>query len=336
MSEDCRRIRPLLGAYLDHELNPDVARQVKEHLVTCAECRRELESLEHLHLLVHKAGPPEMAEDYWDWQRTRVWRRLRQGGRERQPFYRPSFFWPKLATVAGGLIVVLVVATVGWQMLGPGRYGEKKAIPAERAAPAPGPGYAAKPETPPAKTPAEAPEQNEEPTVEAGGQLLEAPKAGVVAAAGARSDTRADRVGARAMEQKPVPFTGQLRRNERPARPEPEQRRVSIASRRSRTAGRAMAAAVPKEEEPELLSAPPLPKLNLQDSATVVLRLTTDSSGRVTGAVISKSSGVMRLDSIALEAARRSRFKPVRKDHRPVASSFQYPYRFKPGKHVQE
>jgi len=335
MSEDCRRTRLLLGAYHDHELNPDVARQVKEHLATCAECRRELESLEHLHSLVRKAGPPEMAEDYWDWQRTRVWRRLREGGRERQPFYRPSFFWPKLATVAGGLVVVLVVATVGWQMLGHGRYGERRALPAERAAPAPGPGYAAKPEIPRSKTLAEAPEQ-EEPKVEAGGQLREAPKAGVVAAAGARPGARADRVGDRAMEQKPMPFTDQARRGAQPARPEAAQRRVSIASRQPRAAGRAIPAAVPREEEPELVSAPPLPKLNLRDSATVVLRLTTDSSGRVTGAVISKSSGVMRLDSIALEAARRSRFKPVRKDHRPVASSFQYPYRFKPRKHAQE
>jgi TonB family protein len=59
----------------------------------------------------------------------------------------------------------------------------------------------------------------------------------------------------------------------------------------------------------------------------VVLRLTIDSEGRVTKAEVHRSGGA-ELDSAALEAAPRLRFRPARKADVPVAAMFLFRYRF--------
>jgi TonB family protein len=104
----------------------------------------------------------------------------------------------------------------------------------------------------------------------------------------------------------------------------------------------APASAAPPEAEitltsiPDRISAPILPKLDLKKDATAVVKLTTDSSGRVTGAIIARSSGVRSVDSAALEAARRSRFRPIRQGGRSFGSTFEIPYHFSASKKSQE
>jgi outer membrane biosynthesis protein TonB len=60
-----------------------------------------------------------------------------------------------------------------------------------------------------------------------------------------------------------------------------------------------------------------------------VLRLTTDSLGFVTLAVVTRSSGRALNDSIAVLNARESRFQPIRREGRPVGSAFKRQYRFR-------
>ncbi|MBM3313444.1 zf-HC2 domain-containing protein, partial [candidate division WOR-3 bacterium] len=116
MKQPCRAIRELLGAYADHELRPAQAEQVESHLDTCVSCRRELGETQKLGRLAQSVTHPQLAEDYWDWLRTRVWRRLRERRREPIPRYRPSFLWAKLAAAGAGALVLLVVVISGWRM----------------------------------------------------------------------------------------------------------------------------------------------------------------------------------------------------------------------------
>jgi hypothetical protein len=48
-----------LGAYLDGELNTQERAEVERHLVTCADCRQELDEIKHLSGMLHEARMPE-------------------------------------------------------------------------------------------------------------------------------------------------------------------------------------------------------------------------------------------------------------------------------------
>ncbi len=62
---------------------------------------------------------------------------------------------------------------------------------------------------------------------------------------------------------------------------------------------------------------------------TTNVRLSLDSSGKVTTAAISKSSGNSALDASALKAARRWKFRPATSGGRPVASKIVVPISFR-------
>jgi hypothetical protein len=121
MNDRCKDIHELLDRYVDGELLPVDVERVEAHLSTCNAARTEVEDLRALHALVRQAEPPEPAEHFWDWQRMRVLRHLRTGRRRlERPEPRPALAWLRLATVAGGLMVVAIVAVVGWRLVLPG------------------------------------------------------------------------------------------------------------------------------------------------------------------------------------------------------------------------
>lgn len=121
MNDRCKDIHGLLDRYIDGELPTGDVERVEAHLSGCAEARREVDELRALHALVRQVEPPEPAEHFWDWQRMRVLRHLRTGRRRSErPEPRPAFAWLRLATVAGGLMVVAIVAVVGWRLVLPG------------------------------------------------------------------------------------------------------------------------------------------------------------------------------------------------------------------------
>jgi protein TonB len=142
MKANCREIHSLLGPYVDGELSlPDRAR-VETHLAECEAARHEVGELRALHSLVRDTPPPEPAEHFWDWQRMRVLRGLRSSRRRfERTEARPGFAWLRLATVAGGLMVVLIVVVVGWRLVMPGSieqvlesHGQQAAAPAAKKA----------------------------------------------------------------------------------------------------------------------------------------------------------------------------------------------------------
>lgn len=322
MSRECRAIRPMLGALHDGEMNRANEERVRRHLAVCAECRRELAELEHLTGLARQAGPPELAEDYWDWLGARVQRRLAEHDqRPRHQFYRPSFVWPRVATLAGAMVVVLVVVLVGWQTMGPGllRHGSVRRVESVQPNAVRG--------SEPAAEMAPTPEQKTEPVLTG--------KAGRASAL-TREDVRPEPAVAAGQEADQVPDVATV--------PEPvaatsEQTdkagleshgRAGSRGTYARTSARSRPAAPPlpiehPAELPERLSAPPLPRVSASDTGTVLVEITTDDQGAVLAAAIRRSSGIPLLDSLAVQNARASRFRLA-----GPGRSFEYPFRFEP------
>jgi TonB family protein len=323
MKQKCGSVREWLGAFADGELDPERVEQVRAHLETCAGCRHELDQIQELHRLAKSVEHPQLAEDYWDWHRTKVWHGIRNRKRESMPSYRPSFAWPKLAAAAAGLVVVLVVVITGWrsflQRPGPGgvTYSEHKAIS----------------EAPVLTTPpAGRSEINEEPR-ETGARTP------------ARVEVRSDEV-ARAEEQTaqgnaatssggtvPPPPTATASRKGI-ARLSVSQERIASAPPAAPSTGGQPAEVTSKRGEgrivsgPVLLESPTIADADVTDTGTVLLSVKTDSTGRVMSAGVRRSSGSSRLDSLAVRQIRQSRFKAAVKNKRSVPSSFAYPYRF--------
>jgi protein TonB len=76
---------------------------------------------------------------------------------------------------------------------------------------------------------------------------------------------------------------------------------------------------------------PPYPSASraLDEEGSVVLTVSIDAAGRVTGVSLLHSSGFSRLDSAALDFARRRwRFEPALQDGRPMASTRTITVRF--------
>ena len=65
------------------------------------------------------------------------------------------------------------------------------------------------------------------------------------------------------------------------------------------------------------------------NEGTAHIKLSVDANGRVVSASVSRSSGFAVLDSSALKAAKRWRFKPATSGGRPTSTQIIVPIRFK-------
>jgi TonB family protein len=332
MKSACDPIREWLGAFVDKELDPARAEQVRTHLETCADCRRELDQIQELHRLAKSVEHPRLAEDYWDWQRTRVWRGIRDRKRAPTPWYRPTFVWPRLAAVAAGVVVVLVVAISGWRSFLPKSglmqpVGELTSEP-KRAAEQP---VAALPGAR-SKTAAG---KVAEPVADVARVGAEGRIDGLAQApAGAARDAEKTEVGyagkgaaagAATSREATAPRRGDVAEMEAAARK--DEGLVAAPA----TGGPQVLASSRKENRivsgPVLLESPSLPDADALDTGTVLLSVNTDSTGRVLSAGVRRSSGSAKLDSLAVRQMRQSRFRAALKKNRHVASSFEYPFR---------
>jgi TonB family protein len=333
MKQRCGSVREWLGAFADGELDQERAEQVRVHLETCAGCRRELDQVQELNRLAKSVEHPRLAEDYWDWHRTKVWHGIRNRKRAPMLSYRPSFAWPKLAAAAAGLVVVLVVVIAGWRTLleRPGTVGrtfaERQTKAEAPAAAAPGPGRPAEvneagkvTEGIPARVEGRSDELAQVPA--ATGRDAEKTSVGYAAKGG----------GATGATVASKPSIAPVLRSESELKVAAEQPGEELASAPA-TAGQNMHASSGKHmgrivSGPVLLESPPLADADALDTGTVLLSVNTDSAGRVLNAGVRRSSGSARLDSLAVRQILQSRFKAAVKNNRSVPSSFAYPYRF--------
>jgi TonB family protein len=329
MKRECDAIRPLLGAFADKELDAAQADRVRQHLATCTDCPRELAQIEQLHKLVKGVEHPRLAEDYWHWHRARVWRGIRNVTRRRMPTFRPSFAWTRFATVAAGLAVVLVVVIGGWRMFGERQLLTGRGMVAERTLAQP---QAA---VPPAalKRPVTVATEEKVATAEALRDEAEVSASGG-SATGVRLDESADKT-ASGLAGKTVKADGLVRTESEPpparAAATDEVNLAPPAARIGSANDHEPAFAMKGSRivtGPVLLESPPMPDLDILDTGTVLLNVTTDSIGRVLSAAVRRSSGSARLDSVAVRQIRWSRFKAAVQDSRSVPISFEYPFRF--------
>lgn len=366
MKPECRRIRPLLGPLADGELGPEQAAQVQAHLAGCSACSDELATLNQLHALVRKVEPPSQPEDFWDWQRTRIWRRIRQQRPARQQVWRPAFSFPRLATLAGGLVVVLVVVVVGWLAIRSSlntsrRVAQVEAVlekmkerveppaqPEVRAMPAPAPGPAV------ARVP--------QPTPGTSGQQTPLSARAVIAeqeqphepVEQAQIDGR-ERASATRPRRPHEPASGGTVVGAA-AQPEPERREIPDEELYGQTKQRGGTAPVPARPEgedwpaeeattgrpvrvgstaPRVIAMPKLPDVEEEDTGTVLLTLVTDTLGRVRSVKLARSSGKPLLDSIAIRTALEAIFAPATRDGKPVTGIVQQKFKFNPAKKLQ-
>lgn len=104
-----QKIKNLLGAYLDGELDEEKRKIIEEHLKVCNECAEELEALRLLDKKVKEEKVPLPPGDYWNNFSGRVMEKLKQ---KRSP----GFFFAKLPRLkwelAGGVVLILLTFIV--------------------------------------------------------------------------------------------------------------------------------------------------------------------------------------------------------------------------------
>jgi TonB family protein len=330
MRKKCDSIREWLGAFADGELEPDKAEQVISHLETCADCRRELDQIQELSRLAKSVEHPRLADDYWDWHRTRVWRGIRERKRVPEPRYRPVFMWPKLAAAAAGFVIVLVVVLAGWRtlLMRPGRtryVNPVGALPAElesasqpvASAPAGRAGEGAEGQTPTAAESRSDQLARVQATAEPGAVGNEVGHAakGAGTITGTMAAVRPSTAPSRQAGQRLEVAAGDRGKGLASA-PQAERSLRFAAEKKNGTVS-----------GPVLTESPSLAAPDVTDTGTVLLSVNTDSTGRVVNVAIRRSSGSARLDSLALRQMRMSRFRAAVKNNRRVASSFEYRFR---------
>lgn len=72
----CSRFEILISGYLDGELNEEQISMLKEHLVICAECRRELERGRMTKKVLDMAAIHTPEDDFWDGYWAGIYNRL--------------------------------------------------------------------------------------------------------------------------------------------------------------------------------------------------------------------------------------------------------------------
>jgi TonB family protein len=339
----------LLGACADKELDATQAGRVEQHLATCADCRRELAQIEELSKLTKSVPHPELAEDYWYWHQHRVWRRINHDRRGLSRPLRQSLVSGRFVGVAAGLVVVAVVVIAGWRMMDQGSLGDvSRYLMMEKTAGKQPEAVAAQPKTAgdEARADSREPEAGQSineiaagKAVEAQGKgLAEVGRGGSAAGLGTASREPVDATlhapdqgmaatGHKDKGEAAELMLGKARAVEQPA---PPGTAADFAPAPPGSAGKGARMRSEKADlTPVLVSEPILPEVGESDTGTAVLRLTTDSLGFVTQAVVTRSSGRALNDSIAVLTARASRFQPVLREGRPVGSAFKRQYRFR-------
>jgi len=304
MNKECRQVRRLIGPYADNELDQSGRDKVEQHLKSCADCRNELAAIQALGKLVMEHGAPRLNEEWLEQHRFRVLHRLRMKERLEQGVRGPAPIpWFRLATVAAGMVVVLIVVFAGWRILS--RTGLKPAGPVHPIE------LAARDET---------------------GQTAKAVREAESQGAPARADQE-KKVGAVTYGEQPraaaapAPVTeaeSEVMLADRLAAPEEGGiKRAAVAASSTRVEEFAGCDSMPVLVSwPELKAAVPL------DTGTVVLRLLVEPDSSVSRVFVERSSGSDVLDSIAVEMAQDARFRPGIRKGKLVRSWLQLPYRF--------
>jgi TonB family protein len=353
MNRDCGRLRELLGAYADGELDGRDAARVETHLAGCAACRHELAELRHLHQLAQAHAPAHPGEEYAERLRLSVKRRLRDE-------VEPAGFWHMdvklpwvgLASAAAALVVVVVVVAGGLLPSAARSRAKRQALRSTAAVPADQPGTAA--EAGADAVSRTAAKSGYVAPVEAARQHRKAE--GFLAGAGGRdkatlasrsAEAAGDVDQARTADAAP---SASLPETEAAtpfwkveSRPQVE---VSAMRRKVEAPPAALARRMRDEETltpaagfaADELVADTLPKLVswpapagfAGDSGLVLLKVKLLPDGQVGEVAVAQSSGSSELDSLAVRTARLATFQPRVERGQRLDSELEVPFQYSP------
>lgn len=65
MKKECKKVSPLLGAYLDRQLSYEKLRSVESHLHRCQDCKEEIEALEEFISFTKRYTLPTVKPEEW-------------------------------------------------------------------------------------------------------------------------------------------------------------------------------------------------------------------------------------------------------------------------------
>lgn len=94
-----------LSTYLDDELLPEEAAEVRRHLAECPACAAELEELRATRALLRRLSPPPVPEGFLEGLRTRL---AAEGAAGRRAWWRPALV-PRPAVVVAAAVAVLIL-----------------------------------------------------------------------------------------------------------------------------------------------------------------------------------------------------------------------------------
>lgn len=114
---NCRKVWPLLSAYLDSELHENLAAQVQDHLGACPACAQRAKALGGARNLLRAMRDPEPPAGLW----SNVYRRIREEHLARRKARRawalvwrtPRVLLPAMAAVVAALLFFLVLPLMG-------------------------------------------------------------------------------------------------------------------------------------------------------------------------------------------------------------------------------
>jgi hypothetical protein len=133
----CRRCRESLERYLDNELSGSERAALERHLESCAECRKQAESLKALSSLLQSRAPVEPTKGFLDGFNDRFWQEVKR--RRRSSLLAPerrllSFTRSRVLATAAAALLLVAVGVIGYRSLHT-IIGQPAATAVERAAP---------------------------------------------------------------------------------------------------------------------------------------------------------------------------------------------------------
>jgi TonB family protein len=348
---DHEKIKQQLDAYVDNELSEQDRKIVEEHLIQCPVCQKEVKLLQELHRLA-KEAVPKPSSDYLETLYENVWRQIRKRDLARA---KARYFWiPRLAPILAGAATVILVAIVGIKFLTtvPGKTKTKELVRAPTSAEqtkrltekvelgkAEAPtlarkdlaGTGAKKEKGSEAIAAMPPEKAE--TIEKKTFTVKGEEEVLVATPPKKSETMSRGVlTKRANELEMLEAT-----------PPKESAKIEIESM-ARVIGADLEKKADSSEVlkplqywgpgqkpiPIEIPTPEYPKSARKQrlSGQVVIEALVDTNGMIIDTKILRSSGYGILDSAALKAAEKSKFKPAQQRNKKVRVWISIPFRF--------
>jgi TonB family protein len=352
---DHKKMKQKLAAFVDNELKEPERKTIEEHLAQCSSCREEVALIQNLHRLA-KESAPKPEPDFAVNLSQQVWRKIR--AKEAEPV-RPKvrfFSIPRIAPILAGAVVVLLVVIVGIRLFGTFSGNNKSKPLLIPPSILPMAGLRTEPVQPKTEKTEQGKEEIQRLAEKAGTKEMKSAEY----AGGAAATKEAKAASPPAISQPTTKGTGtgetrefdtfaaqapkesvqkekgiimeEAKKGAIPTATLPE---ASLEKAKKETANKKLTQSyVLPDNSPEVIDIPeaeyPKEAQEKKLTGTVFIKALVDTDGTVGKITIVKSSGYGILDSAALKAAEKSRYKPALQNRHKVREWVAIMFRFPP------